>query len=57
MDDLKLIDTKALAKILDLSIRTIRRWHKLKKLPPPAIDNGRPYWTMQQIKDWQKKVN
>lgn len=55
MDELKLIDTKTLAKILDVSRRTIQRWTKLQKLPQPALNQGRPYWTLRQIKEWEDK--
>jgi DNA-binding transcriptional MerR regulator len=55
MDDLKLIDTKALARLLDVSTRTVLRWTKLQKLPKPTMDDGRKYWTMRQIEDWQER--
>lgn len=50
-DDLKRVNTKKLAKILDVTPRTILRWRKLGKLPQPEIQSGRPYWTMRQIKE------
>jgi predicted site-specific integrase-resolvase len=52
MDDLKLIDTKALARLLDKSPSTIKRWRREGKLPPPSTGFGRAYWTYGQIKVW-----
>jgi hypothetical protein len=52
MDDLKLIDKKALAKIVDRSVRTIERWKRAGKLPPTNPVLTRPTWTMSQIVVW-----
>jgi len=52
MDDLKLIDTKALARLLDKSTSTIKRWRKEGKLPPPRIEFSKAYWTVEQIRVW-----
>jgi len=52
MDDLKLIDKKALAKIVDRSVRTIERWKRAGKLPPTNPVLTRPTWTMSQIVAW-----
>jgi hypothetical protein len=52
MDDLKLIDKKALAKIVDRSVRTIERWKRAGKLPPTNPVLTRPTWTMSQIVLW-----
>lgn len=50
-DDLKRVNTKKLAKILDVTPRTILRWRKLGKLPQPEMQSGRPYWTLRQLKE------
>ena len=52
MDELKLIDTKELAQILGKSPRTIKRWKKQGKLPPPGTGFGKDYWTVKQIRIW-----
>jgi phage terminase Nu1 subunit (DNA packaging protein) len=52
MDDLKLIDKKALAKMVDRSVRTIERWKRAGKLPPTNPVLTRPTWTMSQIVVW-----
>ena len=52
MDDLKLIDTKALAKMLDKSTSTIKRWRKEGKLPAPLQGFDKDYWTLGQIRTW-----
>jgi DNA-binding transcriptional MerR regulator len=52
MDDLKLIDTKALAKLLDKSPSTIKRWRREGKLPPPGTGFDKDYWTVRQIEIW-----
>jgi predicted DNA-binding transcriptional regulator AlpA len=53
MDDLKLIDTKALAKRLGKNVRTIQRWRKDGKLPIPIISGCRKcYWSESQFLNW-----
>jgi hypothetical protein len=52
MDDLKLIDTKALAKLLDKSPSTIKRWRSEGKLPPPGTGFDKDYWTVRLIEIW-----
>jgi hypothetical protein len=52
MDDLKLIDTKGLARLLDKSPSTIKRWRREGKLPAPGIGFDKDYWSLGQIKKW-----
>jgi DNA-binding transcriptional MerR regulator len=52
MDDVTLLDTKALAKLLDKSPSTIKRWRRENILPMPRTGFGRAYWTYGQIKLW-----
>jgi DNA-binding transcriptional MerR regulator len=52
MDDLQMLDTKSLAKILDKSPSTIKRWRREGTLPPPREGFGKAYWTYGQIKLW-----
>lgn len=52
MDDLKLIDLKELARMLQKSTSTIKRWRKEGKLPPPLSGFDKDYWTSGQIRDW-----
>ena len=52
MHELKLIDTKELARILDKSPSTIKRWRREGKLPPPGTGFGKDYWTVRQIRIW-----
>jgi predicted site-specific integrase-resolvase len=57
MDDLRLLDTKALAKILDKSVSTIKRWRREGTLPPPREGFGKAYWTYGQIKLWMDQTS
>jgi phage terminase Nu1 subunit (DNA packaging protein) len=52
MDELKLIDKKTLAKMVEKSVRTIERWNRAGKLPPTNPVLTRPTWTLKQIRDW-----
>jgi predicted site-specific integrase-resolvase len=52
MDDLKMIDTKGLARLLDKSPSTIKRWRREGKLPPPGTGFDKDYWSLGQIKKW-----
>jgi DNA-binding transcriptional MerR regulator len=57
MDDLTLLDTKALAKLLDKSPSTIKRWRRENILPMPRTGFGRTYWTYGQIKVWLDQIS
>lgn len=52
MDDVALLDTKALAELLVKSVSTIKRWRRDGTLPPPREGFGKAYWTYGQIKVW-----
>lgn len=55
MTDLRLIDRKQLARELGVSVRTISRWRRERKLPKPLIfDRNRPFWSVPQIAEWEK---
>jgi predicted site-specific integrase-resolvase len=55
MERLKMLDVKQLAKILNVSTRTIGRWRRQKKLPAPIVEDKRkPFWSFGQIEDWAK---
>jgi hypothetical protein len=41
-----------LAKQLRVSVRTIERMRKARKLPPHLPDFGRPRWGTQAIMSW-----
>lgn len=52
MDDLNLVDTKELARMLHKSTSTIKRWRKEGKLPQPLNGFDKDYWTLGQIRTW-----
>lgn len=48
-----LLDQNQLAKELGVNRRTINRWRKQNKLPPPLVDDRhRPFWSQAQISRW-----
>jgi len=52
MDDLKMVDTKELARLLNKSTSTIKRWKQNGTLPRPATGFDKDYWSLGQIKKW-----
>jgi predicted DNA-binding transcriptional regulator AlpA len=49
-----LLDQKSLARLLGLNPKTIARWRSGGKIPQPfLLVANRPYWTSQQIEQWQ----
>ncbi len=52
MDEMKMIDTKELAMILNKSTSTIKRWKQNGRLPPPGKGFDKDYWSLGQIKKW-----
>lgn len=56
MEDLKLIDKKTLAKIVNRSVRTVERWNRAGMLPPTNPVLPTPTWTMTQISTWLRQI-
>lgn len=57
MDRMQMLDRKQLAKILNVSVRTIGRWRRNGKLPMPIVDEPqRPFWSFAQIEDWTRST-
>lgn len=53
MDRLQMLDGKQLSRLLKVSTRTIGRWRRGQKLPPPIVDDPKkPFWSFGQIEDW-----
>jgi predicted DNA-binding transcriptional regulator AlpA len=47
-----LIDTKTVAALCGVSVRTIQRWVTRATMPNPILVNGRPRWRRAQIVQW-----
>lgn len=41
-----------LAKLLDVSERSVERYRRAKQLPDPLIDGARPRWGRDQVLRW-----
>ncbi len=59
VDPLELIADPKLAKLLDVSLRSIARWDEAddgeNKIPAPVVINGRKYRRRAEVEAWLRK--
>ena len=48
-----LIDARALAQLLRVSLRTVWSWNALGRLPPPLhLSKGTVRWRLDEVRQW-----
>jgi predicted DNA-binding transcriptional regulator AlpA len=57
-DSSELIATSPLARVLNVSTRTIDRWRKDERVgfPAPTVINGRKYWPTVEVRAWRERM-
>ncbi len=57
LERLKLLDQRALARLLGIHPDTVAKWRRQEKLPEPLVKDGRRcFWAVPQIETWQRQL-
>lgn len=57
MDDLRILNQKALAHLLGIDRKTLYRWHERKIGPPRVLVKKRYYYVMVNVSKWLESIN